>query len=164
MNRLVIIRVGDSALWQTSMPLGRWSSPESHAQVVRNFVVEGYNVIALFLGRGDIPIAATRITSVRERTIEDSMFPVSTDLGELRTFLYFDPNAMLYLQPTYTVTHFSSINYIKYTIGSQVAIPPNIAREFVNYFTTMTNSLNLNIPLNTTYIVPPTLNNINYII
>jgi hypothetical protein len=155
MNRLVIIRVGESPLWQISMPLGRWSSPESHAQTVRSLFVEGYTVIALFVGRGDLPIAAARITGVRERTINDAVFPNSTDLGELQTFIEFDPVRLMILQPTFTVTHFSSINYIKYTIGSQIAIPQNIAREFINYFTHMTG------PLNTTYVIP---NNVNYII
>jgi hypothetical protein len=155
MNRLVIIRVGESPLWQISMPLGRWSSPESHAQTVRSLFVEGYTVIALFVGRGDLPIAAARITGVRERTINDAVFPNSTDLGDLQTFIEFDPVRLMILQPTFTVTHFSSINYIKYTIGSQIAIPQNIAREFINYFIHMTG------PLNTTYVIP---NNVNYII
>lgn len=154
MNRLVIIRVGEPRLWQTSVSLGRWSSPELHLQTVRDFFVEGYSVIALFVGRGDTPLGAARITSVRERTVEDT-FPLTTDLGELRTFLEFDPTRVMFLQPTFTVTHFASINFIKYTIGSQIAIPPNIAREFIQYFLHMTGALN------TTYIVP---NNVNYII
>jgi hypothetical protein len=161
MNRLVIIRVGEQYLWQTSKPLGLWSSPESHAQHVRHLFVEGYNVIALFVGRGDIPLAATRITGVRERILEDSFFPQSIDLGGLWTFLQFDPTNMMNLEETNTVTHTSSINYIKYTVGSQIPIPVNISRDFINYFINMTGALNLNLPLNTNYIVP---NNVNYII
>lgn len=163
MNRLVIIRVGDpTGLWQTSMPLGRWSSPELHRQDVRNLFVEGYTVIALFVGRGDEALCAAKITGVRERTIDDIIFPVSTDLGDLRTVLQFDPNTIFYLQPTYTVTHFESINYIKYRVGSQLIIPQHIAREFLFYFQSMTNMININTQLNTTYIIPQ--NNINYII
>jgi len=161
MNRLVIIRVGEPTLWRTSMPLGRWSSPESHAQTVRSLFVEGYNVIGLFVERGDIPLAAVKITSVRERTIEDAIFPIHGDLGDFRTFLEFDIRNILYLAPTFTVTHFSSIDYIKYKVGSQIAIPPNIAREFIHYYIHIAGSMNLNFPLNTTYIVP---NSLNYII
>ena len=159
MNKLVVIRVGEPHLWQTSVPLGRWSSPESQIQTVRNLFVEGYNVIALFVGRGDIPLGAARIIGVRERTIDDIIFPVSTDLGDLRTFLEFHPQSVMYMLPTYTVTHFESINYIKYKIGSQILIPPSFAREFINYFIRMTSFLN--IPLNNTFIVPQ---NVNYII
>jgi hypothetical protein len=159
MNKLVVIRVGEPHLWQTSVPLGRWSSPESQIQTVRNLFVEGYNVIALFVGRGDIPLGAARIIGVRERTIDDIIFPVSTDLGDLRTFIEFYPQCVMHMSPTYTVTHFGSINYIKYKIGSQILIPPNIAREFINYFIHMASSLN--IPLNNTFIVPQ---NVNYII
>lgn len=166
MNRLVIIRVGDpTGLWQTSMPLGRWSSPESHRQDVRNLFVEGYTVIAVFVGRGDEPLCAAKITGVRERTIDDAIFPITTDLGDLRTFLQFDPNTMLYLQPTYTVTHFEAINYIKFRVGSQLIIPQHIAREFINYFILIRNMININIPLNNTYIIPQNnINTINYII
>ena len=159
MNKLVVIRVGEPYLWQTSAPLGRWSSPESQIQTVRNLFVEGYNVIALFVGRGDIPLGAARIIGVRERTIDDIIFPVSTDLGDLRTFIEFYPQCVMHMSPTFTVTHFGSINYIKYKIGSQILIPPNIAREFINYFIHMASSLN--IPLNNTFIVPQ---NVNYII
>jgi len=161
MNKLVIIRVGEPTLWQTSVSLGRWSSPESHAQTVRSLFVEGYNVIALFVERGDLPLAAVKITGVRERTIEDAAFPIHCDLGDFRTFLEFDQRHMLYLAPTFTVTHFSSINYIKYKVGSQIAIPQNIAREFIYYYIHLSGSINVNVPLNTTYIVPP---NVNYII
>ena len=159
MNKLVVIRVGEPHLWQTSAPLGRWSSPESQIQTVRDLFVEGYNVIALFVARGDIPLGAARIIGVRERTIDDIVFPLSTDLGDLRTFLEFYPHCVMHMSPTYTVTHFGSINYIKYKIGSQILIPPNIAREFINYFIHMASSLN--IPLNNTFIIPQ---NVNYII
>jgi len=159
MNKLVVIRVGEPRLWQISAPLGRWSSPESQIQTVRDLFVEGYNVIALFVGRGDIPLGAARIIGVRERTIDDIVFPLSTDLGDLRTFLEFYPQCVMHMSPTFTVTHFGSINYIKYKIGSQILIPPNIAREFINYFIHMASSLN--IPLNNTFIIPQ---NVNYII
>jgi len=160
MDRLVIIRVGDpNSLWQRSNPLGLWSSPESHRQEVRNLFVEGYNVIALFVGRGDELICATRITGVRERNENDAVFPQSTDLGELKTVLQFDPNNILKLQDIFTISHISSINYIKYRVGSQHIIPDNISREFINYFVNLTDSINMQI--NTTYAI---LNNINYII
>lgn len=161
MNKLVIIRVGEPTLWQRSVPLGRWSSPESHTQTVRSLFVEGYNVIALFVERGDLPLAAVKITGVRERTIEDAAFPIYGDLGDFRTFLEFDQHHIMYLKPTFTVTHFSSIDYIKYKVGSQILIPQNFAREFIYYYIHIAGTLNLNVPLNTTYIVPP---NVNYII
>jgi len=159
MNKLVVIRVGEPNLWHISAPLGRWSSPESQIQTVRNLFVEGYNVIALFVARGDIPLGAARIIGVRERIIDDVVFPVSTDLGDLRTFIEFYPQSVMYMSPTFTVTHFESINYIKYKIGSQILIPPNFAREFINYFILMSNPVN--IPLNNTFIIPQ---NVNYII
>ena len=161
MNKLVIIRVGEPTLWQISVPLGRWSSPESQIQTVRNLIVEGYNVIALFVERGDLPLAAVKINSVRERTIEDAAFPMYSDLGDFRTFLEFDQRNIMHLRPTFTVTHFSSIDYIKYKVGSQLLIPQNFAREFIHYYIHIAGTLNLKVPLNTTYIVPP---NVNYII
>jgi hypothetical protein len=162
MNRLVIIRVGDPNLWQTSITLGRWSTPESHAQIVRDFFIEGYTVFALFVGRGDVPLGAARITGVRERILEDSEFPLTNDLGDLLTFMEFDPNHLL-LQ---IKSHTASINYIKYRTGSQLLIPTIIATEFLSYFITRSTQPNLNvINLNSTYIVSNTnQNNINFII
>lgn len=168
MNRLVIIRVGETSLWQTLHSTGRWSSPENHAQVVRDLIVEGYTVIALFVGRGDIPLSACKLTNVRERLIEDSMFPEGSDIGNLRTFLEFDPNSLMNLENGFTVTHHSSLQYIRYKIGSQIEIPLSFAREFINYFLIMTN---ITSPYqgNVTFLVPdplqiPSQNPVNFII
>lgn len=166
MNRLVIIRVGEPTLWQRLHTTGRWSSPENHIQAVRNLIVEGYTVIALFVGRGDIPLAAVKILGVRERLIEDSLFPNRSDLGELRTFIEFDPNSIMNLDNGFTITYLSSLQFIKYQIGSQIAIPTHLARDFLNYFLLMT----INIPYrgNVTYIVPEQIqnipNNVNFVI
>jgi hypothetical protein len=135
---------------------------------VRNLVVEGYSVIALFLGRGDVPLAACKITNVRERLIEDTMFPPSTDLGPLRTFIEFDPHSLMNLENGFTVTHHSILQHVRYQIGSQIAIPQHVAREFLNYFLIMT-SVNIPYRGNMTYIVPELNlnslnNNVNFII
>jgi hypothetical protein len=61
MSCLVVIRVGDSSgTWYSASRAGKWSSPESHVQAVRNAMVEGYTVYGLFVSTGDIPIAAKR--------------------------------------------------------------------------------------------------------
>ena len=164
MNRLVIVRVGDPEEWNRYRSLGRWSSPENHTQVVRNFFVEGYNVITLFVGRGDIPLAAARVTNVRERLMEDSVFPTRSDLGDLRTFFEFDPQTILNLENGFTVTHHTSLQQSRYQIGSQIAIHPNTAREFLNYFLVMT-SVNTPYRGNVTFLVPDNLHNpVNFII
>ena len=167
MNRLVVIRVGEPTLWASLHSTGRWSSPESHTQAVRNLIVEGYTVIALFVGRGDIPLAAAKVLNVRERLIEDSLFPVRSDLGDLRTFIEFDPQSLMNLEYGFTVSHSSVIQNIRYQIGSQIAIVPNFAREFLNYFLIMSNDQ----PYkgNVTFLVPdplviPNVNPVNFII
>jgi hypothetical protein len=167
MNRLVIIRVGEPTLWQTLHSTGRWSSPENHCQAVRNLMVEGYSVIALFVSRGDLPIGAARVTCIRERLIEDNMFPIRSDLGNLRSFLEFDPSSLLNLENGFTVTHHSALQYIRYQIGSQIAIPPTFARDFLNYFLVTMSTQGYN--GNTTYLVPESLqgyqeNHVNFII
>jgi hypothetical protein len=134
---------------------------------VRSLIVEGYTVIALFVGRGDIPLAGARITGVRERLIEDSLFPVRSDLGELRTFIEFDPHSLMNLDNGFTVTHHSALQFIRYQIGSQIAIPSGLAREFLNYFLIMTSVSSLPYSGNVTYIVPGQYNppnNVNFII
>lgn len=159
MNRLVVVRVGDETTWRNLFSLGRWSSPENHFQAARSLFVEGYNVVALFLGRGDIPLAAAKITIVRERLVEDSIFPSSNDLGSLMTFLEFDPSL---LTVEFSVNSYISIlQYIRYMIGSQIIIPNEIARTFLNHFF-VTSSIRFQ--GNTTYIVPEHVSSINYII
>jgi hypothetical protein len=160
--KLVIIRVGNQTLWQTLNPFGLWSSPESHVQEARNVFVEGHEVILLFVARGDIAIGAAKMTGVRQRILEDSIFPTSTDLGQLRTFLQFDPARILNLQSTSTITHLFSVSYIKYKVGSEHLIPDNFAREFISYFNNMQNFNQPAYNGNFTYIVPN--NNVNYII
>ena len=169
MYRLVVIRVGKPTLWQTLHVTGRWSSPENHSQAVRNLVVEGYSVIALFLGRGDIPLAASKITSVRERLIEDEPFPHTTDIGPLRTFIEFDPLSLMNLENGFTVTHHSVLQHVRYQIGSQIAIPQHVSREFLNYFLVMTSVNQAPYRGNVTYLVPDSNlnsfnNNVNFII
>ena len=165
MSRLVVIRVGDQTdLWLISKMLGLWSSPESHPQVARDLLVEGFRVIALFVGRGDIPIAAARLTGLRARLPEDSIFPVRTELGELRTFLQFD-TAFLRLEVSPTITFNSTLDYVKYKIGSQLYIPPNVSRDFLSFFESMTAApMASPIPYtgNTTFLVPQS--SMNYII
>jgi len=167
MNRLVVVRVGEPTLWTSLHSTGKWSSPENHTQTVRNLIVEGYTVIALFVGRGDVPFAAAKVLNVRERLIEDSIFPVRSDLGDLRTFIEFDTQSLMNLEYGFAVTHYSAIQSIKYQIGSQIAISPNFAREFLNYFHLMTNDQ----PYrgNVTFLVPDPLvmqnpNPVNFII
>ena len=163
MSRLVVIRIGDQTdLWLISKMLGLWSSPESQPQVARDLLVEGFRVIALFVGRGDIPIAAARLTGLRARLPEDSIFPVRTELGELRTFLQFD-TAFLRLEVSPTITFNSTLDYVKYKIGSQVYVPPNVSRDFVSFFESMT-ALAMAAPYtgNTTFAIPQS--SMNYII
>jgi hypothetical protein len=111
MSRLVVIRVGDPCAWYSASRIGRWSSPESHTQVVRNVLVEGYTVYGLFLGTGDIPIMACKIDGIRGRINDDDyLFPDRTELGELKTFLLFQANYNL----EYTV--YDVLQYVKYKI------------------------------------------------
>jgi hypothetical protein len=156
MNRLVVIRVGEEITWRNLHSLGRWSSPENHFQAARSLFVEGYNVVAVFVGRGDIPLATAKVTNVRERLIEDSIFPSSNDLGSLMTIVEFDPSL---LSVEFSINSYVSIlQYIRYMVGSQIIIPNEIARSFLNLFF-VTSSIKFQ--GNTTYIVPES---INYII
>ena len=159
MNCLVVVRVGEPSLWLTLKSTGRWSSPENHSQVVRNLIVEGYTVIALFVGRGDIPLAAVKVTNVRQRLIEDSIFPPQSDLGPLRTFMEFNPLTLINLEHGLTVTYDSALNHIRYKIGSQIHIPFNDARDFLNYFFSMATD-----PYRGNFTYIPNSNSINFVI
>ena len=93
MSRLVLVRVGDvNGMWSTSKSSGMWSSPETHEQVVRNMFMEGYTTYVIFVGTGDKLVAASKVTSVRERSDND-VIPISNEIGELQTVFTFDINA-----------------------------------------------------------------------
>lgn len=153
MNRVVVIRVGEPTVWNSLHSTGRWASPENYSQAVRNLFVEGYSVIAIFVGRGDLPLAACRITNVRERLMEDGMFPPQSDIGPLRTFLEFDPRLIMNLENGFLVSHHSIIQYIRYKVGYQIAIPQHVEREFLAYYLIMTSPNGLPYIGNTTYAV-----------
>jgi hypothetical protein len=125
MSRLVIIRVGDpDGLWAVCKPAGKWSSPECHEQCVRNMIVEGYSVYAIFVGTGDRLLMATKIISVRERlTEDDTVIPDSNDIGLLRTTITFDPVAVVELKNMICHSYTPALDYIQYKIGSQIVFP-----------------------------------------
>jgi hypothetical protein len=128
MSCLVVIRVGDSSgTWYSASRVGKWSSPESHVQAVRNAMVEGYTVYGLFVSTGDIPIMTCKINGIRERINDDAyLFPPRNTLGELKTFLLFEPN--------YTMSYIVKdvLQYVKYKVGSQILIPHELSNRFFN--------------------------------
>lgn len=127
MSRLVLVRVGDiNGLWSTCKSSGKWSSPEIHEQVVRNMFIEGYTTYVIFVSTGDKLIAASKVTSVRERNENDAI-PKSNELGELQTIFTFDTNAIADLTNPLTNAYVSLVNYVKYKCGSQILIPADIA-------------------------------------
>ena len=145
MNRLVIIRVGDPAgPWATCKATGKWSSTETHSQAVRHAYVEGYSVIALFVGTGDIPLMATNVTNVRKRNTSDTL-PVSCDLGPLETVIEFSTRYQVNLE-TYSILSSKAIlDSIKYTFGSQILISKEMSADFLLSYN------NNNIPVNPDY-------------
>jgi hypothetical protein len=148
MSRLVVIRVGDpSGTWRLASRAGKWSSPEIHFQAVRNAIVEGYNVYGLFVSSGDIPIMTCKIDGIRQRINEDSyLFPLRTDLGELKTVLLFEPNYNMH----YIVK--DVLQYVKFEIGSQILVP---YEKSISFFNSLRES-------NQTIINPEYLNNYIY--
>ena len=158
MSRLVVVRVGDpSGPWSFFKIIGKWASPENHAQAVRNMFNEGYNVHILFVGTGDIPLLCSKVLMVRERTTMDLDVPLRNELGELKTIITFDIGwsnlDLTYLIPHH---HHAILEYVKYRPGSQLVIPNNISQNFINYFYNMTNNR-----ANQTVINPEYSNNLN---
>jgi hypothetical protein len=127
MSRLVIVRVGNpDGLWSVCKPAGKWSSPECHEQAVRNMIIEGYSVYAIFVGTGDKLLMTTKIISVRERLAEDdTIIPDSNEIGLLRTTITFDPAAVVDLRNMLCQSYRPALDYVQYKIGSQLLIPPS---------------------------------------
>jgi hypothetical protein len=148
MNRLVFVRVGDpDGLW--SRCRGKWSSSEIHEQVIRNMFMEGYTVYAMFVGTGDKPLLASRITNVRERGIEDDdLLPPSNDHGLLRTVVTFDVNSSVDLRNILTDGDQVVLDYVKYKRGSQILIPTELSETFL----TNISSVNMYFRGNYTYL------------
>ena len=148
MNRLVLVRVGDpSELW--SRCRGKWASSESHEQVIRNMFMEGYTVYAIFVGTGDKPLLASKITNVRERGIEDEdLLPPSNDHGLLRTVVTFDVNSSVDLRNILTDGDQVVLDYVKYKRGSQILIPKELSETFL----TNISSVNMYFRVNYTYL------------
>jgi len=148
MNRLVLVRVGDpSELW--SRCRGKWASSESHEQVIRNMFMEGYTVYAMFVGTGDKPLLASKITNVRERGIEDEdLLPPSNDHGLLRTVVTFDVNSSVDLRNILTDGDQVVLDYVKYKRGSQILIPKELSETFL----TNISSVNMYFRGNYTYL------------
>jgi len=151
MSRLVLIRVGNpNGIWHMASAAGRWSSPETHIQAVRNAMVEGYTVYGLFVGTGDIPIMTCKINGIRERINDDDhLFPKKSDLGEFKTVLLFEANY------NYEYVVRDVLKYVKYRIGSQILIPIEQSTGFFN-------SLRSTLQINRTIINPEYLNNYIY--
>lgn len=125
MSRLVLIRVGDpNSIWPVSKMAGLWASPELHEQVVRNMFVEGYTVYGLFVGTGDKLLMAAQITNVRERSdTDDTLIPETNEIGPLKTVIVFNPNETVDLRYTLTNPYQTTLDYVKYKVGSQILIP-----------------------------------------
>jgi hypothetical protein len=158
MNRLVLVRVGDpDGLW--SRCRGKWASSESHEQVIRNMFMEGYTVYAIFVGTGDKPLLASRITNVRERGIEDEdLLPPSNDHGLLRTVVTFDVNSSVELRNILTDGDQDVLDYVKYKRGSQILIPSEVSESFLRSIS----SVNMYFRGNYTYFNPNSYLNPNY--
>ena len=150
MNRLVLVRVGDpNGLWSNCR--GKWSSSEDHEQVIRNMFMEGYTVYALFVGTGDKPLLASKITNVRERELEDAeLLPPSNDHGPLRTVITFDTHSQVDLRYTLTNGDHDILEYVKYKRGSQILIPTNLSEVFL----TSISSVDMYFRGNYTYLNP----------
>ena len=164
MSRLVLIRVGDpSGPWAACNLAGKWSSPENHSQIVRNAFVEGYSVIGLFVGTGDVPLMAYKITDVKPRQNDDTVIPMRNELGELKTILKFNSRYSVRFTGIVPELYQDILEYAKYRVGSQILIPNSETENFIPYFNGM-HDLLANSALymgNTTYFNPDYLVNLN---
>lgn len=146
MSRLVVVRVGNpEGLWATAIKSGIWSSPECHTQVVRDAYVEGYKVVLLFLGTGDMPLLVATVSNVRERRQNEQVIPLTNELGELKTIIEFND-----IQPLPLCQAILPI--IRYKIGSQIPISNTDASLLLTYYTNYI-AMNRAILYNTTYFV-----------
>jgi len=164
MSRLVLIRVGDpNGAWAISNIQGKWSSPENHSQVVRNVFVEGYSVIAVFVGTGDVPLIACKITDVKPRQNDEAIIPMRNELGELKTILKFNYPYAVRFVGIVPELYENILEYAKYKQGSQILIPNSETGNFIPYFNGMNDILSYR-PLymgNTTYFNRDYLVNLN---
>jgi hypothetical protein len=161
MSRLVVIRVGNpSGTWAICNTLGRWSSPECHNQAVRHAFNEGYAVYGLFVGTGDIPLMAAKITDVRQRMNVDVDIPLRNDIGSLQTIITFDLHTKMDFLNLQTNHYDAALEYVKYKYGSQILIPYSDSENFILYFNN-TLTLRQNIIVNRTVINPHYLTNLN---
>jgi len=136
MSRLVLIRVGDpNATWSISKMAGLWASPEFHEQIVRNMFVEGYTVYCIFVGTGDKLLLSAQVTSIRERSDNDTLITASNEIGALKTIIVFDPNQTVDLRYTLPTQYQSVLDYVKYKAGSQILIPNLYADPIIRLIT-----------------------------
>ena len=167
MNRLVIIRVGNpDGLWSICNSIGKWSSPECHEQVVRNMVVEGYTVYALFVGTGDKLLMAAKVTGVRQRVEQDiTIIPEKNDLGDLTTIIEFDSSSSVDLRQSVSQSYSPAIDSIKFLVGSQKLVAPSIADVIMGTIVNLVNISRSSVVygINRTYINPEYLMNLNII-
>jgi len=126
MSKLVVIRVGDPAgTWATARQSGKYSTPESQTQAVRNLYMEGNRVVVLFVGTNDVPLKLATVDRVRPK------FPTEDSNPELQTYMEWsesfdieaaDPEIFEKLRTS-----------IRYTRGQQV-IPDGCASAHVLAF------------------------------
>ena len=115
MSKLVVIRVGNpTGSWAQSVERGFISTPESQVQHARNLFMEGNEVIALFVGTGDILLGMSKISSIRSRATTD------TSNIDLQTFMTFTKSDYIDIL-TADITVFEKVlAYIKYRQGQQI--------------------------------------------
>jgi hypothetical protein len=105
----------------------------------------------MFVGTGDKPLLASRITNVRERGIEEEdLIPPSNDHGELRTIVTFDVNSSVELRNVLTNGDQDVLDYVKYKRGSQILIPTELSQVFL----TSISSVDMYFRGNYTYLNP----------
>ena len=154
MSRLVVVRVGNpDNLWVSSISAGKWSSPESHLQMVRSAFVEGYRVTLLFLASGDIPLVMARLTNVRARYQNETVLPLANELGNLSTVIEFTDIVSI---PRCDAI----LSIIRYMVGSQVQVIGQEATDLMVQYSTSLATRIVN-PGNRTFINPSYFMNYN---
>ena len=128
MNKLVVIRVGEpNGPWATAKSSGKYATPESQPQHVRNLFMEGSPVVLLFVGTNDVPLKLASVSNVRSKYVSEDSDPELQTYMELNVTESYDIDAA---DPTI----FEKLRFsIKYKRGRQV-IPDGCAATHVLAF------------------------------
>lgn len=157
MTKLVVIRVGNQhGTWPVVKSKGMYSTPESQDQCVRNLFMQGHAVTVLFVGLNDVPLKLASVLNVRSKYLHEDTDP------ELQTYMDLDPVESFDIE-TADPSIFEKLRFsIKFKRGQQV-IPDDCSATHVLAFfqglkfqkvPTIFQTSNVNIPLNTTVILP----------